>query len=275
MSGNLQELHNFRRALSDVAEQRWIRSLACKVLAVIFGVVVVVLKLIPEIAPFITVLLSLASFWFAQKSSQIRGIAESLLRKLELADGVGWEISGREIADVRVIAPKSVEKFLPAYTNEEKFFASQEGVGPKRAIENTQESAWWSKHLARRAEQIYSGATWVIVVLSIGLLIVSMNMITNTAQLSDIARVATSILVFTLSGGIWQLGKGYASFSRKAEQIESRAAQLLEGRPTEVQAVKLIAEYQLARATAPLLPSWLYKSMRNKLNSLWEESRKR
>ncbi len=80
------------------------------------------------------------------------------------------------------------------------------------------------------------------------------------------------MLIFSL--GLIRFILGYYQFSSQASRVEIQAARLLElDSVNQDQAIKLIYEYQLSRAVAPLLPSWLWKLMRNDLNRLWQEYR--
>jgi len=68
---------------------------------------------------------------------------------------------------------------------------------------------------------------------------------------------------------------GHSSFSKKAAQVEKETDHLLGYTYIDaVQAIELTHEYQLARAAAPLIPIWVYNSMRSELNDLWAEYRR-
>lgn len=60
---------------------------------------------------------------------------------------------------------------------------------------------------------------------------------------------------------------GYYGFGRKAAQIEEKIENLIKLKTfDDTEAIKVVQEYHIARASAPLIPSWVWKQMRNDLN---------
>lgn len=163
-----------------------------------------------------------------------------------------------------------MRKALPVEGSGGNYFESKEGVGAKRAVQNIGESAWWSKHLAEKMWQLCLTVTIVTGVFSLLLLVASIETIKDFDTLSSIGRTVTSAILLLFSIGMLRLTFGYYSFSNKAEQIEGHAERLLCPEPIDqVQAVKLVHEYQLARAVAPLIPTWIWKLKRDDLNEMW------
>jgi predicted PurR-regulated permease PerM len=255
--------------------KRWgVAALSCGLCVFALGVVVILFEVIPRIAPFLIALLSVASEIFHWQSNRIKDMAETILRKLDWCDSLGWHISGDEMSDLLVRVPSSIKKRLPTSDSGYEYFASGEEVGPKRAIENVQESAWWSKHLAERSGRFCLWTTCILVASSLAILIVSIQTIRDFDTLSNIGRVVTSTIVIIFSLGLFRLTVSYYHFSREAEHVEERAKHLIgSGQIDDIQAIKLGYEYQLSRATAPLIPTWVWKSKRADLNELWREYR--
>jgi hypothetical protein len=91
-----------------------------------------------------------------------------------------------------------------------------------------------------------------------------------------ISRVVTSLITLVLSLGIVRLMLGYYAFSRKSGRVEDSADKLLNTENIDqIDAVKLMSEYHVARATAPVMPTWMWKLKRDELNKLWSELRVR
>ena len=227
----------------------------------VLGVLVISFSIISEIAPFIIVGLTILSEISMFASDIKKGTAESIRRKLDAADSLGWPISKVEISDLLVNTPARYTDRLIKAGDESEWFASTESIGVQRALENIQESAWWSKHL--------SGAMWVyclsallaLVAASITALIVSVYTIQDYAALKSIGRVVTATLMLTLSLGLFRFIFGYHTFSQKASHIEERIESLFSiPNLAEIDAIKVMNEYNLARAAAPLLPEQLGSS---------------
>ncbi|MBR8834968.1 MAG: hypothetical protein DSM106950_13255 [Stigonema ocellatum SAG 48.90 = DSM 106950] len=80
------------------------------------------------------------------------------------------------------------------------------------------------------------------------------------------------MLVFSL--GLFRFVMGYYGFSRKAAQIEENIEKLIKLKTfDDTEAIKVMQEYHIARASAPLIPSWVWKQMRNDLNEMWNKYR--
>ncbi|MCW5968650.1 MAG: hypothetical protein KIT57_09060 [Blastocatellales bacterium] len=262
------------QALFDRAKTWLIVAMLCKVLAFAVGTLVIFFSVISKQAPFLVAGLTLASELFTWRSDRNKGTAESLRRKLDMRDSFGWPISKAEMSDLLIRIPKKLRKNLPVESDRENYFESKESAGPKRAVENIRESAWWSKHLSEKMWQICLVATIVLAALSVILLIASVETIRDFDTLSSMGRAVTSAILLIFSLGLLRLTISYYNFSNKAGQVEDQAERLLCPEPIDdVQAIKLCHEYQLARAAAPLIPTWVWKWQRNDLNELWADYR--
>lgn len=273
MAGNMQELRQLSISFFELAKQWWNASLWFKILTVILSLIVILFGQIPQLAPFIAAILSITSELLAWRSDKIKRTADSLLGKLDLADSFGWELSGKEVSDLLVQTPKSIKSNLNSHELQSTYFASRETIGAQRAIENIQESAWWSKHLARRVGLVYLIVASIIVFISIALLIISIETIKDFNQLSNMGRAITSVIVFIFSVGFFRIAENYYDFSQNAERAEVCALHLLSSKVDEAHAIKLVYEYQLIRSATPLLPTWIWKLMQKELNLLWKDYR--
>jgi flagellar biosynthesis protein FliQ len=207
------------------------------------------------------------------RSDILKGRAEQLKRKIELFDGLGWTISPADLSDALAkISSRRRNLILKAV--KENYFASQTSVGPKRAVENLQESAWWSKDLAGTTLILCAIVTVVLVVGSLISLGVAVSAVKDTATLENTSRVIAAIVSLIVSLGLIRLMSGYFAFGRRSEQVEKATVHLLGGTVSEVEAIKLLHDYQIARSAAPLIPDWIWKLRRKTLNELWDQYRR-
>jgi hypothetical protein len=220
---------------------------------------------------FLAALLVVFDAVFIWQSDKLRENAEITLRKFEFFSALGWEISPRELANLLAAAPKSVKR---AARSDEKYsyFASDKNKGPKKLLENLEESAWWSKHQAKRMSKYVGSVGGAMMFLAFITLIISLQ--SSLSQTADeiIAKVIISVIVFMFSGGYVRLAFDYNLFANQADKTEEDAFQLCsEKNVSEIQAIKLLHDYQIDRANSPLIPSWLWKMMNKELNELWNE----
>ncbi len=178
------------------------------------------------------------------------------------------------MSDLIVDCPARLRRRIPPQ-NDDDYFASTEVAGSSRALDNLQESSWWSKHLARRMGHLTFGITIGLTVASLTVLLISINSVQSFDTLTSIGRVVTSGLILILSLGLVRLTVGYYHFGKKAEQSEREAIRLLTSDSDELAAVKAWHEYYVSRAEAPLIPSLLWRYMNKDLNELWRAYRTR
>jgi hypothetical protein len=273
-----QVKHN-PRALCQVyftLAKRWARfSFICKLAGFLVGVLTVLLPLVPAYVPVLVFMLAMIADWLAWRSDSNKGTAEALLRKLDGRDSFGWPISRAELSDLLMRSPSKVDKLVVAKALSEEYFASEEPPGTLRALENLQESAWWSKHLSERMRSYYLAGTCLLVGIAVLVLLISIQTIDDKQTLSSLGRIVTSVLTLVFSLNLFRSVLGYHNFSVKAGQIEKSTENLLASQGVhESEVIKLMSEYQLARASAPLLPTWLWNRMEDKLNATWKQYRR-
>lgn len=275
----LHQVKHNPRALCQVyftLAKRWARfSLVFKLAGFLIGILTILLPLVPVYAPVLVFILAMMADWLAWRADAHKGIAEALLRKLDGRDSFGWAISGAELSDLLMRCPSKVGKLVVAKALSEEYFASKEPPGTRRALENLQESAWWSKHLSEQMRKYYLVLTCLLVGSAVLVLLISVQAIDNKQALSSLGRIVTSVLTLVFSLNLFRLVLGYHNFSVEAGQVEKSTENLLASQGVqESEAIKLMSEYQLARASAPLIPTWLWNRMGDELNATWKQYRR-
>ncbi len=235
-------------------------------------------KPIPFVVAALAVAGEAASYFARSRYSN----AEWLQRKLDMLDSLGWEVTAKEWTDFLARCPKSVKGKSRTDPAGGAFFASQDSPGARKAFQNMLESAWWSKHLCERMYQLYFFLLGVAILGSIAALIVSLEVApirdeagrVNRDALSAVANAVTSVLMLVISLRLAEAALGFLQFSREAERCEDEAEAALAAQSEDtIKAAKLWHEYQLERAIAPVLPTWIWKMRRDELNDLWRTHR--
>jgi hypothetical protein len=244
-------------------------SLLLKAAIFALGACTVFFSFLPEVAPFLVAALSISSEISRWRSDDFKGTGEKIKRQLEEHDGFGWNISKSDLADVMAECPGH---FLATLSHEQlagSVYASGAEKGPRRVVENLRESAWWSKHLAKATA---TGLKWIILFLFAGAilaLLVSVKTVSDRAILANIAKVVTSTLVLGFSLGLLRLLQSYLVFSQKADFAQQKGERLLKEQVEVVDALRVLGGYQMARASAPLLPTFVWKFNKDRLNKIW------
>jgi hypothetical protein len=225
----------------------------------------------PSFTPF-AIALAAAFAFIKIRISALKGRAESLKRVYEYYDGLGEPIPTTLLADLEAnFAGKLSEKII-SELNSGLRFASISAAGERRALQNLQESAWWSKIGAARTRNML---LWVfgISFITIVVLLVALPLDTGprpTGGAVALAKIVAAALlcIFSLNllGGIW----GFHRFAAKAQDIDAECERRL-GKtnmyPSD--AWRLMTEYQLARASAPMIPTFVWRRGKEKLNRAW------
>ncbi len=218
--------------------------------------------------------LSAASWALLRRRDVAKGSAEALLRKLDLKDSFGWGLSRAEISDLLAELPRRVAKALPLESLGEEYFASGQPEGALRSMENLEESAWWSKHLSRCLSTYCFYCAALLVCVPVLVVLVSAQAVDDASTLSRLAQVVVSLLTLVFTLDVIGVALSYWSFRGQAERAEGRARDLVSGGSVdEVTAIKTIQEYHVARAAAPMIPTFVWELHRERLNELWDEYR--
>jgi hypothetical protein len=260
---NLVILH---RGLFSSAKAWFAAAQLVRIGAVVAGLA----SLQPTLAPFVpfTVFaltgIAEALLW---QSDTIKALAERATRLLEIQDGLGIEPPPGDLADVAAEAPAHVRE-AAKHASGEPYYAATADRGPIRLLQNVQESAWWTKHLASSMFTITLCTMVGLAALSLAFLITSINLAFTAHDLSVLARVVTAALMLVFSLGLFRMAIGYNTLRDRARAAESRGAAAETAGADTVAALRIVHDYQLARAAAPLIPDWIYRARSAALNDI-------
>lgn len=266
-----ENVEHLKTVQFEVAKRRW-------AIASISGFCVLVLGVIVLFTDRWNLLLALLAgggavvdAYFRWRSDTMKDAAESMLRRFEMHDALGWPVSQRELRDMRIDGPKSVRIAVES-PEVRTYFASTSGVGWRRALENLEESAWWSKHLSKRMAALLFWVAVIVISLGFSILILAFQSTTAPGTAEQVSQIVIALLVFLFSNGYLRLAIDYKTFADAAQQIELQAEQQLKRDVTEETEVILLQhDYQIARAQSPLIPDRIYRLMEPALNELWKQ----
>ena len=272
-SNQVASTPSLAQALDQCAKRWWSASLLAKVAGFLVGSSITVLP--PEPVPFLiagcTILAELCMF----RSDAIKSTSQRFRRKLDIADGFGWQIPSNELSDVLVRCSWWVQKRARTHPVANAYFASTEPPGAIRALQNVSESAWWTKHNAERMGTICWAIVCIGVIISFVSLIVTLQGTGDHTAQVNAARIVTAFLMLFLSLGIVKLAIGYSSLSKNSASSEAAAERMLHAKDAinELDAFKVMYEYHLGRAVGPIIPTWLWKLRQEHLDRTWKELR--
>jgi len=234
------------------------------------GIAAIFVPVLTPKYPPVALPLALAGVLIGAKAAKCKGLAEKLKREDEFADGFGKPPSGPRLASLNVEFPSALKPELDALLTQGITYDSNLPCGTRRALENLAESAWFSQHLSAECARLLAWLFYGSLSLSMWLLYMCATELAGTPAGEAGAQGVAATLLFLISVGLYRNLAGYRSFSQRSEQVDSEARRMLSGGEPDLRdAMRLMAEYQVARSGAPLIPTWVWRIKRDHLNQQW------
>jgi ABC-type multidrug transport system fused ATPase/permease subunit len=262
------------------AKQWYFGYVICQVLVLALTIVAVLANFDPRVSAVLAFVAILGTECIRWRSDFWKSQGEFAKRRWEVADGLGKAVDNVTVADWLAAKPHA---FLDDVNDRElagSTFGSNLPPGPDRVIENTEESAWWSKHESRLMIWYLSAA---LVVLLIGVFVAlsisigglsDTNAATTRAIAQNVGAVICAVLTFVFSINVVRLLASFVAFFVSAKTIVERCRELLRrGRVDERTSLLLLFDYQTARDAAPLLPTFIWKIHGDHLRNEWHHYR--
>ncbi|MNS21735.1 hypothetical protein D3C72_535040 [compost metagenome] len=270
----------YRDLRFDAAKRWWIASVVGKVLPFLLGLYFIWQGYNTVYTVIAVAAVSVASDICQLRSDSIKSDAEAILRKLDFRDSFGWDLTASDALDLLARVPDATFSAITAPRTEEEqpYFSSTAEPGPLRAAENFLLSSWWSKHLATDMFLLCLGLTIAAITVILGTMLLVLASChafgTEQGPAEQVSRIATSSVLLVFSAGLVRLTIGYWKFSNKADLLARKFEDLVkQGAPNHTDVLKAIGDYHLARASSPLIPTWIQNMRKARLNRLWAQFR--
>lgn len=220
-------------------------------------------------APLVMLAMALTAEALQLRSDVVRARAEAVLRLLDRCQSFGEPIPAAEVRELHMEAPRARGELAARYQLADEYFSAGTAPGPAKAVANLLESAWYTRHQASRMALLYYGVVAVLVALSVFALLAVIRFEASTDAREWAVKLVTSTLALLVSLSLVKSGIAYSRLATRCERTEQACERLLAGTPTDAEALRQWSEYQLGRATAPLIPDWLWSAMRLRLDEAW------
>lgn len=259
------------RCIDDEAKWYWSASLVLGLGVFIAGIIEFCFQSASAFTAYLSTILSGLVFLSNLRFENSRSKAQELRRKLDLQDGFGWKIEKDEYNDLLLRCSRHVKRIACDQKLDVPYFESKEAAGPKRALHNVRESAWWSEHLSEKMFIVICTATVVVTVVAVVSMIavlasVNSGLIKDLSVYSKLARALTSFIMLIFSLSLIKLSISYYKFSKAAARCkESANIQLKRKVKNQDRAIILMYEYFIIRSASPVLPTWLWNWYRKEL----------
>lgn len=254
------------------AKRLWTIANSLRLAAFLVGACAGFLPETPLYLPQILLVIVVAAELFQWRSDVIKSRSESLLRKLDLCRSFDITISQADKRDIVAYLPGSLRKRFGDSNVPDEFFTSSAPPGGRKAVENLVESAWYTKKQANFMVGVCVVLTFAVFAIAVTSLIITSNEVQTAATRGNIARVVTAWLMLIFSLGMFKHGWAYYKLAERSERTYNTGEHLLRGDVAEADALKQWYEYQIGRASSPLLPEWLWKWKQDDWNDAWKRA---
>lgn len=272
----------FLKGLTDaqfgVAKQYFLYVNICRLVVLLANIGIIfsnaeVLSVLAVVSPAIAVISVLMQI----RVDRYKSSAEALLRQYEEHEGFGWPVSRKTVSDIMINLPARLRHEASEFNLLQPYYASQAPKSMRRIIENLEESAWWTKHLSSKMASYSLLFVLIMFTSSFFALVFTLNLATNQSFERNMARAAVSVVAFLFTGGMIKLWLDYRQLNEQATRTENTACQLLASAEelNSIDATRLLNEYQIARASSPLIPDWVFKHSQSDLDDMWKKYRSR
>lgn len=250
----------------------WMLSNSAILVITILGFIANVSVKYAPIAATISAILISFSFVSQWISDNAKDRADWILRQFDMQNGIGWSIDRKELCNLLTQMPTDIRDKIESPEGQ-KYFDSKKAVSQHRLVDNTMQSAFYSKNQSYFISNVILLISSIIGLLTIFTIIVALQTVNNPngQLLSYFLLTAFQAIIGT---GYMRLAISYRQFGNASEKVEDRAAVLLKDTNlNQDEAIKLVHDYQIARACSPLLPEWIWKLKGEEYNQLWERFR--
>jgi hypothetical protein len=185
-------------------------------------------------------------------------------------EALGWPVAKRQITEfLQRFSKKSLSK-VGGTTETEKWFASETPPGPRRLLECSQESFFFSYSLMQYA------AKWALGITIGGLICVALVVYSAafTPWLKGshlLAQVVTVVVLSLITSGFYSW---YHLFRERSAQIRDLDKEFEHLKTTEYtleDVLRIVHEYDCLLMDTPPVPDFIYRLHRDELNKLWKE----
>lgn len=261
------QLDELRSHLFSVAKRRWGFGVACTYLGIVAVPVAVIAGPLGWLGPCIAGALAIAGRWLAWRSDLVRKHAEWLLRANELRRGIGRPSDPKAVADLKAKFSGYADRKPRPRSDVQGYYEADGPPCGRLFVAMLRESSWWTQQLASKACQWAGAATAVVAATSVGVVVA----VAHSADASVMLTVYAIVICLVLSSESAILATKYWHLSLAAGEVFTRLDSYLKDEPDDDLALTAASDYQLARASGPLIPYWFKRRYESALQRTWDD----
>lgn len=254
-----RNLEGLRSVLFSSAKRWWFGGVGAGFLAIVVVPIASASDVLKSIDTTFAALLAILGKVLRSCADAIRVDADRLQRANELSVGVGFPVNSAMVADVKYRYSRLAKVAEQQEANQQEYYSASGDPSPHLLVSMLRESAWWTARLAGTMECI------IYTVAGIGFMASLLTLLIESTSKRFYGMAICSILLADLI----QLGWRYHKTKSACDCVFKEFDSLSDCDVTERDAVLTATDYHMVRSTGPLLPDWLWKMQRKKLQDAW------
>lgn len=220
--------------------------------------------IVPLVLTLVAVVMQLANWW----ADTLKGDAEKLKRLHEQIDGLGFQPSATFLGSLEV----ELGDMANAPASEGLNYFNTEAPSPKRALKNLHESSWFTMQLAKKQGQNIVIGSAILCAVGVLLAIFTPFICSGAGEVRNLTQIATALVVSVVSLGLLRQGCGLKSLGERATEISEKAEEMMGKTFLDFEDVsRLLTEYQVERAQAPIVSSSKWAQEKGSLNKTYQK----
>lgn len=196
--------------------------------------------------------------------------AETMRRQSAFSEGLGWPVNSHQFAEWKSRAGLKVLNEFKHSTRPADYWDTRAEPGPRRLLELTIESSFWTRKLYKKLRHLLWLAFFVII--GIGLLIISASMMhesssEGSAIASAVFIMLPALLIFDVLEWIFKINRVIDGI----KEVEGDMDKLLEHDDLpESHVMRLVSEYSAIVSSGFPIHPLFYASWHDEIKELWE-----
>lgn len=248
----------------EQAKSYWTAAIWAKVLVAIAGFVLSFQPGAARIVGICVLALETVAFLGFSKADDLKSAAEPMLTRLDFEHGLGWKITKEQVDEYRADHGKYESRGRAVRMDEPYFASGDHQPGAEALRQGMMESAFFTRAISRNAMSVVYSIVALIALAFFTVLITGLYRQLSRGE-NAVDEFAVSGLIFLVTIDLVPLARQYGALAAAA----TRARDVLSGARSESTIISAVIEYQLARASAPLLPTFAFLKGRMPLSAIW------
>ena len=207
------------------------------------------------------------------RSQHTRAAAERGRRALVLTRSLGWQLCGKEKADLiaDITASPAVAEMAKRF-EDPGYYTPVPAAGAAALATTLEESAFWSKELLKVSGQgawiLFAGVTALLF-----LALLSLPFLHSSDTNLLLARVLCVCFTSVVALDLFGIAHRYSGAATRVADVDTRLHGIITSECHLADVVNLFCDYNSTVEGAPLIPTKVYERHHRRLDQLWKQHR--